>query len=52
MSAPGGMSLAGYLDPHGEAHPMSFRCLGNNVRDSVESFVSNLFINDIECLMA
>ena len=51
MSAPGGMSLAGYLDPHGEARPMSFSCLGNSVRDSVESFVSELFINDVECLM-
>jgi hypothetical protein len=53
MSAPGGKALAGYLDPHAEAHPMSFYCLQlqNRVSESlIESFLSNLFINDIECL--
>ena len=29
LSAPGGLSLSGYIDPHGDAYPMSFRCLGN-----------------------
>lgn len=50
LSAPGSLSLAGYIDPHGDAYPMSFRCLGNRVSDAVESFVSNLIINDIDCL--
>ncbi len=42
--------MAGYIDPHGDAYPMSFKCLGNRVSDAVESFVSNLIINDIDCL--
>eukprot|EP00956_Cyclotella_meneghiniana_P004277 scaffold5247_cov45-Cyclotella_meneghiniana.AAC.1 len=50
LSAPGGMSLAGYTDPHGEHVPMNFRSLGGLVRDSIERFISNLFVNNVECL--
>jgi hypothetical protein len=51
MSAPGGKALAGYLDPHTEAHPMSFKCLQRRANQSViEAFLSNVFVNDIECL--
>ena len=50
LSAPGGMSLAGYTDPHGEHVPMNLRCLGGLVRDSIERFISNLVVNDVECL--
>ena len=50
LSAPGGLSLAGYIDPHGDYRPMSFRCLGNRVQDLVARFIDNLIVNDVECL--
>lgn len=51
MSAPGGKALAGYLDPHAAAHPMSFSCLQCRASQSLlDAFLSNLFVNDIECL--
>jgi hypothetical protein len=51
LPTPGGKALAGYLDPHTEAHPMSFYCLQRRANQSVvEAFLSKLFVNDIECL--
>jgi hypothetical protein len=52
MSAPGGMALAGYSDPHALAIPMTFESLRLSSRDQpkLEAFISNLFVNDVECL--
>jgi hypothetical protein len=51
MSAPAGKALAGYPDPHAPAFPMSFECLNGSVNQSViDGFLSNLIINDVECL--
>jgi hypothetical protein len=46
------MALAGYSDPHALAIPMIFESLllSSRHQPKLEAFLSNLFVNDIECL--
>ena len=50
MSAPAGLSFAGYIDPHCIAHPMSFQVLGERKQPMIDTFVSNLIVIDVDCL--
>ncbi|KAL7494080.1 hypothetical protein ACHAWT_003130 [Skeletonema menzelii] len=47
MNAPGGLAMAGYENCHMQPQPMSFACLGTEVRDAVQRLVNALFVNDV-----
>ena len=47
ITAPGALAAAGYKDCHMKPQPMSFHVLGEEVYDTVQRLVSEMFINDL-----